>query len=61
MHSEIMNDRLKGFPSHDHVDKSAVMIMTMIMIVTVIMMKTQALTVVQNGPNRKWKKLSLVR
>ena len=42
MHSEIMNDRLKGFPSHDHVDKSAVMIMTMIMIVTVIMMKTQA-------------------
>ena len=42
MHSEIMNDRLKGFPSHDHVDKFAVMIMTMIMIVMVIMMKRQA-------------------
>ena len=37
-----MNDGLKGFPSHDHVDKFAVMIMTMIMIVTIIMTKRQA-------------------
>ena len=36
MHSEIMNDRLKGFPLHDDVDEFAVMIMTMIMIVTII-------------------------
>ena len=31
-----MNERLKGFPSHDDVDEFAVMIMTMIMIVTII-------------------------
>ena len=37
MHSEIMNDRLKGYPLHDDVDEFAVMIMTMIMIVTIIM------------------------
>ena len=42
MHSEIMNDSLKGPPSHDHVDKFAVITMTMIMIVAVIMMKRQA-------------------
>ena len=42
MHSEIMNERLEGFPSHDHVDEFAVMMMTMIMTVTIIMTKRQA-------------------
>ena len=32
-----MNDRLKGFPSHDDVDEFAVVMMTMLMIVTIIM------------------------
>ena len=42
MPGEIMNERLKGFPSHDDVDEFAVMIMTRIMIVTIIMTKRQA-------------------
>ena len=42
MHSEIMNDRLKGFPSQVDVDEFAVMIMTIIMIVTIIMTKRLA-------------------
>ena len=37
-----MNERLKGFPSHDDVDEFAVMIMTIIMIVTIIMTKRLA-------------------
>ena len=38
-HSEIMNERLEGFPSHDHVDEFAVMFIMMILILMIIMTK----------------------